>query len=106
MLTQRIAIERVKNFARELKATGLHLRRVIVYGSYAKNRQHKWSDIDIAIVADEFTGIGFNDADYFARINNKKQYILIEAKTYSTTDFKKGNPFIDEIILTGIEIKI
>jgi predicted nucleotidyltransferase len=107
MLTQRTAIERVKNFARELKETGLHLRKVILYGSYANNKQHKWSDIDVALVADEFTGIGFNDMDYFARINNKKQFIIIEAKTYSMSHFEKGaDPFLDELLQTGIEVKI
>ena len=106
MFTKRAAIERVQNFAKELQATGLHLRKVILYGSYARNSQHKWSDIDVALVADEFTGIGFNDVGYFARINNKKPFILIETKTYPTSYFKKGDPFIDEIKRTGIEIVI
>ena len=106
MLTKRTAIERVRNFALELKATGLHLRKVILYGSYVQNRQHKWSDVDIVLIADEFSGIGFNDADYFARINNKKPYIIIEPRTYSTAYFKKSDPFIDEIKRTGIEIKL
>ncbi|HLG35770.1 MAG TPA: nucleotidyltransferase domain-containing protein [Bacteroidia bacterium] len=106
MLTQRTAIEKVKRFAREVQNTGLHLRKVILYGSYARNKQHQWSDIDIALVADEFTGIGFNDADYFVSINNKKQFIIIEARTFPTSYFRKGDPFIDEIKRTGIEIKI
>lgn len=106
MLTKRTAIERVKNFANDVKASGLHLRKVILFGSYAADRQHQWSDIDIALVADEFTGNGFDDANYFVRINNKKPYILIEAKTYPTGYFKKGDPFIDEIKRTGIEIKL
>ena len=106
MLTKRIAIERVKNFAGEIKQTGVHLRHVILFGSYAQNKQHKWSDVDVALVADEFTGIGFNDADFFARINNKKNYIIIEPRTYPTSYFKKGDPFIDEIKRTGIEIKL
>jgi len=106
MLTKRTAIERVKEFAGEVKASGLHVRKVFLYGSYAMNRQHKWSDIDVALVADEFTGIGFDDSAYFARINNKKPYISIEVKTFPPDYFKKGDPFIDEIIKTGIEIKV
>ena len=106
MLTKKTAIERVKNFAREVKSTGLHLRKVIVFGSYAHSKQHKWSDIDVALVADEFSGIGFNDTQYFARINNKKPYILIETNTFPTSYFRKGDPFIDEIKRTGIEINL
>ena len=106
MLTKKTAIERVKNFALELKAGGLRLRKVILFGSYTRNRQHEWSDIDVALVADEFTGIGFDDAKFFSSVNIKKPYILIEAKTYPTGYFKKGDPFIDEIKRTGIEIKV
>jgi uncharacterized protein len=106
MLTKKSAINRVENFAKEIKLTGIHLRKVILFGSYAKNKQHKWSDIDVALVADEFCGVGFMDIDFFARISIKKPYILIESKTYPTSYFKKGDPFIDEIKRTGIEIKI
>lgn len=106
MLTKKSAIERVKKFAREVKKSGVHVYKVILFGSYAFGRPNKWGDIDVALVADEFTGIGFDDAAYFARINNKKPYILIEAKTFPTAYFKKGDPFIDEIKKTGIEIEV
>jgi hypothetical protein len=39
---------------------------------------------------------------YFARINNKKPFVLIEAKTFPTVYFKKGDPFIEEIMKTGV----
>ena len=39
-----------------IEAKGVNLRTVILYGSFAKGTQHKWSDIDVALVADEFTG--------------------------------------------------
>jgi hypothetical protein len=60
----------------------------------------------VALVADEFIGIGFEDAKYTAAINIKKPYISIEIKTYPTDYFKKGDPFINEIKKTGIEIKL
>lgn len=106
MLTQRTAINRVKQFAREIQSTGLHLHKVILFGSYAADKQKQWSDIDVALVADEFTGMGYYDAEYFARINNKEPYLLIETKTFPLSYFKNGDPFIDEIKRTGIEINI
>jgi len=48
----------------------------------------------------------FIDRDYFAGITIKNEYMLIETKTYPTDYFEKGDPFIDEIKKTGIEIKI
>jgi uncharacterized protein len=106
MLTKRTAINRVKQFAREIQSNGLHLHKVILFGSYAANKQGEWSDIDVALVADEFTGMGYYDRAYFSRINTKKPYIIIETKTFPPSYFKKGDPFIDEIKHTGIEINI
>jgi len=104
MLTQNAAIETVRNFANEIKSCGVNLRNVILYGSFAKGTQHEWSDIDVALVADEFTGFTFNDSDLFSYIGIKKPYIRIETKTYPTEYFNQGDPFIEEIKNTGIEI--
>ena len=104
MLTQDAAIEIVRNYARDIEAHGVHLRMVILYGSFAKGMQHKWSDIDVALVADEFTGFSFDDKELFPYVGIKKPYIRIEAKTYPTEYFQQGDPFIDEIKKTGITI--
>ena len=104
MLTRNAVIEIVANYAKEIQAHGIHLRTVILYGSFAKGTQHQWSDIDVALVADEFTGFTFNDKKLFPYVGIKKQYIRIEAKTYPTEYFQQGDPFIDEIKKTGIKI--
>ncbi len=85
-------------------SAGLKLDKVILFGSYAHNLQNDSSDIDVALVSDEFTGFGFEDRKLFSKINIKKEYIDIETKTYPTEYFEKGDPFIEEIMKTGIEI--
>ena len=40
MLTQDAVIEIVRNYARDIEAHGVHLRTVILYGSFAKGTQH------------------------------------------------------------------
>jgi predicted nucleotidyltransferase len=104
MLDRDAAIGIVRNYARDIEAHGVNLRTVILYGSYAKGTQHEWSDIDVALVADEFTGFAFNDYDLFPYVGIKKPYIRIEAKTYPTDYFNEGDPFIEEITKTGIQI--
>jgi len=104
MLTQNDAIEIVRNYAHEIESHGVSLRTVILYGSFAKGTQHEWSDIDVALVADEFTGFFFNDSDLFPYVGIKKPYIRIEAKTYRTNYFQESDPFIEEIKKTGIKI--
>jgi predicted nucleotidyltransferase len=73
-----------------------------LFGSYANNSQHEPSDIDVALVADEFTGVGFVDIKLI--VKTLKNYIIIHPKTYHTEYFFNGDPFIDEIIKTGTEI--
>jgi predicted nucleotidyltransferase len=104
MLTQDTAIETVRNYARNIEARGVHLHTVILFGSFAKGTQHEWSDIDVALVADEFTGFTFNDCKLYRGLGIKKPYIRIEEKTYPTDYFNQGDPFIEEIIKTGIRI--
>ena len=104
MLTKNAAIKIVGKYAHEIEKHGVNLRTVILYGSFAKGTQHEWSDIDVALVADEFTGFGFVDKKLFPYIGIKKPYIRIEAKTYPTHYFHIGDPFIEEIKKEGILI--
>ena len=103
MLIQEDAIEIVGDYAREIEAQGVHLNMVILYGSFAKGTQHEWSDIDVALVADEFTGLP-DDYDLFPYVGIKKPYIRIEAMTYPTDYFRESDPFIEEIKKEGIVI--
>ena len=103
MLTQDAAIKIVGDYAREIEGVGVHLQMVIMYGSFAKGTQHEWSDIDVALVADEFTGLP-EDYDLFPYIGIKKPYIRIEAMTYPTDYFRESDPFIEEIKKEGIVI--
>ena len=105
MLTRDTVIETVRNYARNIETRGVHLHTVILYGSFAKGTQHEWSDIDVALVADEFTGFTFDDKKLFPYVGIKEPYVRIEAKTYPTDYFNQGDdPFIEEIIRTGIKI--
>jgi uncharacterized protein len=104
MVTQQAAIIMVREFAHEVKALGINLNRVILFGSVAANRQHEYSDIDVALVADDFSGVGFIDIKRFVKALRK--HYIIQPKTYSTKDFEQGDAFTEEIKNTGIEINI
>jgi len=104
MVTQQNALEIARQFSHEVKALGIHLRKVFLYGSYAKNLQREHSDIDIALVADEFIGVGFEDMKLF--LPALRKYTIVQPKTYSPRDYEDGDPFIEEIKRTGVEIEI
>ena len=107
MLTQRAAIKHVKNIVAEIKRSGIHLRKVILFGSYAKNKQHRWSDIDVALVADEFKTIGPEDVKLFSKILIKYPELDIQPRTYNTKDFTpRKDSFVEEILRTGKELSL
>ena|ERR1019366_7310447 len=106
MLTQKSAIEKVRLFAKKVNESGITLQRVVLFGSYAKNTQRKWSDIDVALVSDNFNGAGFYDVALFGKTLIKKPFRSIQPKTYNTSQFNPAkDPFIEEILRTGIEVE-
>ena len=105
MFTQQSVINHLKKLAAEIKESGIHLNRMVLFGSYSKNEQNKWSDIDVALVADEFNGIGYEDVHLVAKVLRKYDAMNLQPHTYNTKDFSKEiDPFVGEILKTGIEI--
>ena len=104
MYTQAIALERVRELARKLRARHLSLRQVVLFGSYASNEQRRSSDIDVALVADEFSGFGFQDVGLIGDVLSENQFVDIEPHTFSPEQFTDWNPFVQEIKRTGIVI--
>ena len=104
MVGQQFAINTVKHFAEAIRTQGVGLRAVILFGSYARGEQKEWSDIDVALVADEFIGVSFEDIKRFIDITIQKPYFFIESHTFNTREFEQGSPFIEEIKRTGIVI--
>ena len=105
MLTQKSVINHLQKMANEITKSGIHLKKIVLFGSYSRNEQHKWSDIDVAVVADEFTGIGFEDVKLFVNTLVKRPRLQIQPRTYNTKDFTPDHdPFVEEILRTGIEI--
>jgi len=100
--TRKTAIRIAEDFAKDVRNSGVELKKVILFGSFAKNKQRSYSDIDIALVSDKFIGVGFEDIKLFVKALHK--HVNIQPKTFPTNYFKKGDPFIEEITKTGIEI--
>ena len=73
-----------------------------IYGSYVKGTYTSDSDIDIAVVGDDFTGDLIEDTLMLMRIRRKIDN-RIEPRPFKTCDFNLSNPFA---ILTPLESKI
>jgi len=104
MVAQLPVISIVHQFAEAVKKQGVPLREVYLFGSYARGEQKEWSDIDVALVSDDFEGVSFEDIKRFIDITIQKPYIFFELHTFNSADFEENNPFAQEIIKTGIKV--
>jgi uncharacterized protein len=104
MVNQQSAINIIRNLSNDILSMGIHLRKVVLFGSYAKNTPTEHSDIDVLLVADEFTGFGFKDISLFTKALRK--YNNIHPKTIPPADIIDKDPFITEILKSGIEINL
>ena len=80
------------------------IEAIILFGSYAKGTQHKDSDIDIAIVTDDFQNDIIDEELKLMRLRRKIDK-RIEPHLINIDDYRKAStPFIQEIIKTGIKV--
>ena len=78
------------------------VKAIILFGSYAKGTNHEDSDIDIAIIINSDSNV----FDLMVELMMLTQNIdlRIEPHPIKVKDFEDGNPFVQEIIETGIKV--
>lgn len=101
-----VAIEvkgKILDFVDELKQHKIDIQKVFLYGSYAKGTQNEWSDIDVALVSEDFTGIRLVDKERMIKAISAVDF-GISPLPYRPEDFDESDLFVKEIIKTGIRI--
>jgi predicted nucleotidyltransferase len=96
-------VKKINTFLIELQKSKIDIEQAILFGSYATGKNHKWSDIDLAIISKDFSGERFIDYDLFInaiRLSDSS----IEPIAYRPEDFTEDNLFVKEILETGIRI--
>lgn len=93
----------VKQYINNLKKTNIDLQKIILFGSYVNGNYKDYSDIDIAIVSKDFSGIRYDDRIKVGKATLKSDP-RIEPHPISYEDYKSPNPFVEEILKTGIVI--
>ncbi|MFA4817750.1 MAG: nucleotidyltransferase domain-containing protein [Parcubacteria group bacterium] len=94
----------VKKYAEQLKKKGYPFTAIYLFGSYAKGKPKKWSDIDVAVVSREMEK-NWDKARF--RLWNLRMDVdtRIEPHGFSPEDFKDyWNPMAHEVKKTGIKI--
>ncbi len=95
-------VKYAKDFLDKLTRKGIKVKHAKLFGSYAKKASNNFSDIDILLVADEFVGVGF--IDYKLITDELIKFDMIHLISYSTSDYEEGDPFVEEVNTTGIDL--
>lgn len=84
------------------------VKKVIIYGSYAKGKAKKTSDIDIAIISDKFGKNSSEEGKYLFRKLWEVEESNIDPIGYSQKDFNNPNssPLLYEIKRYGQEVAL
>jgi len=101
--------ETLKGFKSALEAEGIKVSRMILFGSYAKRRPRRESDIDVAIISENFKGMNLLRRLETIGLALAKARIMepIEAIGYTEEEFasKSEGTFIgDEVKSKGVDV--
>ncbi len=92
----------IDKFVEEIKKK-YNVTAIILFGSYAKGTENENSDIDIAVISNEFEDV----YDCMAILMGMTWDIdaRIEPHPITEEDYKNvSNPFVQEVIDTGIKV--
>lgn len=102
-MDKREAIEILKAYL-SLASKKYNILHAYLFGSYAKDSSHKHSDIDIALIIDDFSDYFDTQVDlmYLTRTIDSR----IEPHPFKLEDFNHDDPLAHEVLEYGIEIPI
>jgi uncharacterized protein len=96
-------IDIINQFILEARKYDISISKAILFGSYAKRTNHEYSDIDLAVVSEDFEGVSLNDRQklFDAKFNTS---IDLELHPFRPEDFTDDDPFVKEILSNSIKI--
>ncbi len=94
----------VKKYAEKLKERKYPFFAIYLFGSHAKGKAHKWSDIDVAVVTDKLKRNRDKNENLLWYIRRDVD-TMIEPYGFTRRDFQdECDPMVHEIKKTGIKI--
>jgi len=91
----------IAQFKDALEKKGIKIERIVLFGSYAAGRQRAGSDIDLVIISNDFSAMG-----YWQRIDLLSDAIYevfkpIEAVAMTGAEWENGDSFIADFARNG-----
>ncbi|MBV5341827.1 MAG: nucleotidyltransferase domain-containing protein [Deltaproteobacteria bacterium] len=97
---KQLIYEKVRQYISLLEDRSIHILQAHLFGSYAGNTADDWSDIDLALVTDNFIGDSFDFRFLLTQLARKVDPD-IEPHPYLLSEFNESNPFAEEILRKG-----
>ena len=102
MPDRKTAIKTANDFISDLRTFGYNPKEAWLFGSALNGNSNPYSDIDLALWDEKFTGVSFLDAEKIKMLLLK--YRLIELHSYNASISENEDPFIGVIKKTGERI--
>ncbi len=94
----------IRNYVADVKKA-MPIDRAYLFGSHAKGTATEHSDIDLCFFSKSFENLSMMDIMRpLFRLTWKYKGIDIEPMGFPTSDLENDNPFVKEIVRTGIEV--
>ena len=98
------AINKARKLIGLLKTNGINVYEAYVFGSVVMDKADAYSDIDIAIVSEDFTGIPFYDVKKISKYRRAID-LRLEVHPFSLNDILHDPPlFFADIKNKGVQI--
>ena len=100
-MDKKSAIDSLRRFRLVLESKGIHIQKLVLYGSYARGMAKEGSDIDVLVISDDFSG-----KNYWDRIDILSDAIYeifepIEAVALTIEEWEKGESVIVDYAKEG-----
>jgi predicted nucleotidyltransferase len=107
MVTKTIPLDvkrAIDAYVRVLQADQLPIEQVILFGSYAKGKQNKYSDVDICVISPRFED-RFEAIRYLIGKRPDTEPYFIEAIGMTSADLAERTTLAREIRDTGVRVQ-
>ncbi len=94
----------IKDYVADVK-NAIPIDRAFLFGSHAKGCATEESDIDLCFFSKDFENLSMMDIMRpLFRLARKYRGIDIEPMGFPTSELENDNPFVKEIVRTGVEV--
>lgn len=81
----------------------VRVEKVVLFGSYVNGKPNRWSDVDIAVISNDFGKFKFWEQDRFLALRQTREFSLLEVHPYTFGDYQRAShlTFLGDIKRTG-----